>query len=329
MQYSEWFALACNHVLSASPVTDLKLYTDDASGNEMENQSYFPRGHGWHESLASLVSEATDSLLVAAPFMSSGGCSLLASKVTTEFKSRGRIKILTDLSPAHVCDGSLEPTAVCAVCDAAANTALWHVPRLHAKVYIADRRRAIVTSGNLTSAALYRNIEYGIDVRDSQIVGLILDEFSDLETAGTRIFRPELDRYIEAAKKVRETYERQQRSARANVRQAFEEAFRDAEDDLIRLRLAGGAMHTVFARTIVYLLRKYGPMATPQLHGLVKQLHPDLCDDTVDRVIDGKHFGKKWKHAVRTAQQQLKKAGQVAYRDGIWRSASEPSSIGR
>jgi hypothetical protein len=186
-----------------------------------------------------------------------------------------------------------------------------------------------VTSGNLTSAALYRNVEYGIEVRDSQIVGLILDEFSDLETAGTRIFRPELDRYVEAAKKVRETYERQQRSARASVRHAFEEAFRDAEDDLIRLRLAGGAMHTVFARTIVYLLRKYGPMATPQLHALVQQLHPDLCDDTVDRVIDGKHFGKKWKHAVRTAQQQLKKAGQVAYHDGIWRSASEPSSIGR
>jgi hypothetical protein len=78
-------------------------------------------------------------------------------------------------------------------------------------------------------------------------------------------------------------------------------------------------LHTVFARTIAFLLRRQGPLTTQQLHPLVQQLHPDLCDDRVDRVIDGKRFGKKWKHAVRTAQQQLKKAGAVALVDGYWR----------
>jgi hypothetical protein len=62
-------------------------------------------------------------------------------------------------------------------------------------------------------------------------------------------------------------------------------------------------------------------MTTEDIHPLIKAIHPDLCDDSVDRVIDGKRFGKKWKHAVRTAQQQLKKRGVVRYDDGLWRFA--------
>jgi hypothetical protein len=62
-------------------------------------------------------------------------------------------------------------------------------------------------------------------------------------------------------------------------------------------------------------------MATEQMHPLIQAIHPDLCDDSIDRVIDGKRFGKKWKHAVRTAQQQLKKRGVVKYEEGLWRLA--------
>jgi hypothetical protein len=60
-------------------------------------------------------------------------------------------------------------------------------------------------------------------------------------------------------------------------------------------------------------------LTTEELHPMIKAIHPDLCDDSVDRVIDGKRFGKKWKHAVRTAQQQLKKRGLICYEDGLWR----------
>jgi hypothetical protein len=87
------------------------------------------------------------------------------------------------------------------------------------------------------------------------------------------------------------------------------------------LRLASGPIHTVFARTIQYVLTSHGPMSTARLHPIIRAIHPDLCDDSVDRVIDGKRFGKKWKHAVRTAQQQLKKRGVVCYEDGSWRLA--------
>ena len=77
-------------------------------------------------------------------------------------------------------------------------------------------------------------------------------------------------------------------------------------------------MHTVFEKTVLYLLAAHGPLRTVELHPMIQAMHPELCDDTVDRVIDGKRFGKKWKHAVRTAQQQLKRKGLARYEAHRW-----------
>jgi hypothetical protein len=127
-----------------------------------------------------------------------------------------------------------------------------------------------------------------------------------------------LGAYCDAVEKLYEPIQREQELARRNIRQEFQHALRPIEDNLLRLRLAGGPIHTVFARTIEYLLRAHGPLTTIQIHPMVASIHPDLCDDAVDRVIDGKRFGKKWKHAVRTAQQYLKKQGRIKYAHGVW-----------
>ena len=66
------------------------------------------------------------------------------------------------------------------------------------------------------------------------------------------------------------------------------------------------------------LLKRYGPLPTEQMHPKIEVIHPDLCDNNIDRVIDGKHFGKKWKHAIRTAQQHLKKTGEIELVNRRW-----------
>ena len=63
-------------------------------------------------------------------------------------------------------------------------------------------------------------------------------------------------------------------------------------------------------------------MSTEQLHLYVQQIHPDLCDDSIDRVIDGKHYGKKWKHYVRNSQQHLKAKGLIELTNGNWHLTS-------
>jgi len=136
---------------------------------------------------------------------------------------------------------------------------------------------------------------------------------------GAIISDVQLAEYCAIAKEVRAAFRQSQASIARTVRRRFDAVVREAEDELVRLRLAGGAMHTVFAKTIMYLLRTYGPLTTVKINARVEAIHPDLCDNKVDRIIDGKHFGKKWKHAVRTAQQQLKKQGVIELVGDLWR----------
>ena len=63
-------------------------------------------------------------------------------------------------------------------------------------------------------------------------------------------------------------------------------------------------------------------MPTAELNVLVRNLKPELCDDEVDRVINGQSFGKRWKHDIRNAQQQLKRQGQIVLENRKWRLAS-------
>jgi phosphatidylserine/phosphatidylglycerophosphate/cardiolipin synthase-like enzyme len=189
---------------------------------------------------------------------------------------------------------------------------------LHAKVYCADGRLATVTSGNLTGGGLFRNYEYGVLVRDPVLAARIQSDVMDYAALGAELDRESLLRFCEVAVEVRDACKAEIDSASRSARARLSAALREAGDQLVRAHLAGGALHTVLGRTILFLLRRDGPLSTVELHPRIQQIHPDLCDDSVDRVIDGKSFGKKWKHAVRTAQQTLSKRKEIVLVDGRW-----------
>ncbi len=259
--------------------------------------------------------------MICSPYVGREGTQLLTDHLPTSFGQRGSITFITDLSPANVCQRSTDPRALRQLQDRAERVNVRHLPGVHAKVYIADANVAIVASGNLTAGGLYRNFEYGVELRSARSHAGLNVTSSNTERSGADVSPDQLEAYCEAADELHSLFDDKQRSARREVQRRFEESLRNAEDNLIRIRLSGGPVHAVFARTIEYLLRAHGPLTTQTLHPIIKAIHPDLCDDSVDRVIDGKRFGKKWKHAVRTAQQQLKKRGAVFYDDGLWRLA--------
>jgi len=277
-----------------------------------------PLGKQWGLTLASLVASAQSELIVASPFVVSYGTDFVLRHLSLSMRTRGRLVFITDLSPKNVCQAATEPAALMSLAGALANTTIRHLPRVHAKVFVADGETAIVTSGNLTTGGLRHNHEYGVELRERVIAEIVRRDLLELAELGASVSCESLAAYCIAAARVRESFEQEQRTAAAAARRQLAKALRLAEDDLVRMRLAGGAMHAVFAKTIRYLLRMHGPLSTEELHPLIKDLHPDLCDDSVDRVIDGQHFGKKWKHAVRTAQQQLKKRGFIELRQGRW-----------
>jgi hypothetical protein len=275
----------------------------------------------WKVDLASLFASTTRRLIISSPFVTGEGTVHLLSHLPSD-KSRINVRLLTDLSPINICLGSTDVDSLLDLAHTIPNFTLLHLPKLHAKVYVADSHNAIVTSANLTGGGLDRNYEYGLFTNSPGLVCKIADDITEYSNLGGLVTNEYLLAYSRVVKTLKSTYKMQQRSIKSALKKEFERCVLSAEDELIRLRLAGGAMHTVFAKTILYLLRRNGAMKTVDLHPQIQQLHLDLCDDNVDRIIDGKQFGKKWKHAVRTAQQQLKKQGLIRFANGRWEVSS-------
>ncbi|HOL66222.1 MAG TPA: hypothetical protein PKX93_02030, partial [bacterium] len=99
--------------------------------------------------------------------------------------------------------------------------------------------------------------------------------------------------------------------------------------ELLKNRIKDGkTINAIFCDTILYLLKKKGPLSTKEIHPLIQTIHADICDDSVDRVINGQHFGKKWKHLVRDAQQSLKKNRLIKLENGKWQLTSKKYEVG-
>jgi hypothetical protein len=269
----------------------------------------------WQCRLEELVGSAQRSLLIAAPFITRPGVNIVKSRLSNDLRRQGEIQVVTCLDVLSICQGTCDPHALKSLLKGAPSTTLTHLPHLHAKVYIADDRAAIITSGNLTSGGLANNFEYGIALKEPSLVRQVKIDIKEYASLGAILGDEQLASFCQASERFRQAYQKQTSSVAKAFREEFEKQARIAEDQLIRLRLAGGARHTVFAKTIVYLLKRHGPLKTSEQHPLIQAIHPDLCDDSVDRVIDGEHYGKKWKHAVRTAQQRLKEAGLIQLGD--------------
>lgn len=273
--------------------------------------------HDWKDDLRSLLAHASRTLVISSPYVTARGAEFVLSNLSDAVKPCLGFSLLTDLSPLNVAQGATDPSAVEQLAAALPKARVFHLPRVHAKVYVKDAEQAIVTSGNLTAGGLDVNYEYGLRVVDGPTAAAIDRDILDYAGLGAAIPIDVLSAFSEKAVNLRDLYRAQERAARsADTR--LRRALSAAADELTRLRLAEGPMHSVFAATILYLLEKHGPMPTAELHPRIEAMHPDLCDNSIDRVIDGKRFGKKWKHAVRTAQQQLKKRGQVELVNNNW-----------
>jgi phosphatidylserine/phosphatidylglycerophosphate/cardiolipin synthase-like enzyme len=276
----------------------------------------------WRHQLSSIIKEAKEEVFISSPYATIEGANFILNQVSDTVRQKGKFIFLSNLSPQNITQGSTDSRAFEVLRSNIANFSLWHLPNLHAKVYVSDKRKAIITSGNLTAGGLFNNFEYGVQIDSLENSTKVYDDIFSYSQLGSNIDKETLLTYISISQEIKETYKKQQASTKESVTKRFNELFRKAEDELVKERLNVGAVHNIFSKTILYILKKYGGMATEQLHLYVQQIHPDLCDDSIDRVIDGKHYGKKWKHYVRNSQQHLKSKGLIELANGTWNLTS-------
>ncbi len=272
----------------------------------------------WADYFDFLINQATSSLLISSPYIGREPCKrILANRSNKEDANQLSILLVTDLSRDTMLSGATDVSAICDMADTFPQMEIRFLPSIHAKVYVADDKLAVITSANMTNRGLLSNFEYGVKVDDKNLVRKIKLDISEYARLGTTIEQTKLKFLLHISSDLKHIRVEAEKSIKSRLRNEFERRLRNFDDEIIRTRAAGRAQHAIFADAIIYLLAR-SPMSTAELHPLIQRIHPDLCDDTVDRVIDGKHFGKKWKHAVRTAQQHLKRTGEIELRGGIW-----------
>jgi phosphatidylserine/phosphatidylglycerophosphate/cardiolipin synthase-like enzyme len=271
----------------------------------------------WESSFYDILGSAQSSLLITSPFIKCSQANALIDRLQSSgVSSQIHISIMTDLKPDNILAGSLDVEALLAFSDMTPNLTVTYLPNLHAKVYVADQNTAIITSANFTDGGLRKNFEYGVVVSDPLIVSRVRSDLDQYASLGNVVSRQTLEALCGIAKDLKILRQKAERSIRQQFRKAFNQKIEAAKLELLSVRAEGKTTHGIFADTILYLLAK-GPLRTVELHPLIQQLHPDLCNDSEDRIIKGVHFGKRWKHHVRNAQVYLRRKGLI-YSDGTY-----------
>jgi hypothetical protein len=213
----------------------------------------------------------------------------------------------------------LDPAALLVFAEADEEARVVNLPRLHAKVYIADSRVAAVTSANLTRGGLLENYEYGVLVNSESVVTGIRKDIEDYARLGNALSKPTLAEFETVALDLRSAYRAACSVSSGSAGRRFRRILRRTHESVLRAQVGKRSPTSLFGEAIRYVLLAQGPLATREMHPEIQRLLPDLCDDEQELVINGQHFGKRWKHNVRNAQQALKSRGEIELWKGRWR----------
>ena len=261
----------------------------------------------WRPQLERLVRGVKAELLIVCPFIKGAEADFIADRLGANV----RVRALTDLKMDSVVAGALDVKALLKLSQLNGDKQVLTLPGLHAKVFIADRKRAIVTSGNLTQSGLDRNHEYGVVVSGTQMVGRVRNDMEKWMQAGFAVDAASLKKIAQLARQAIKNRKQADLSKQElALQQAIAEAQagpRSVDAIFTEAQVGERSVNEIFSDAILHVLQKHPAQTTEQLEQAIQTLLPDLCDDK--DVGDGGR--KKWKHSVRGAQQTLKKNGRI------------------
>lgn len=128
---------------------------------------------GWAQVLTDAVAADRSHVRLICPFIKKGAVERLLASGTP-----GSLQVITRFCLDDFAQGVSDLSALRLLLDNGA--AIRGIKNLHAKVYLFGNRQAVVTSANLTEAALVHNHEFGFVAEDKQIVTGCERYFTDL-----------------------------------------------------------------------------------------------------------------------------------------------------
>ena len=265
-------------------------------------------GRGWRSELAGIASVARRSVVIAAPFIkyeeAAWLCSLLHEGVD--------VLTLANIDAEAVSTAALDLAALRCLKEVSYSSKLIALSTLHAKVFVADEKAAIVTSGNLTRSALDSNLEYGVLLDDPKLVQKVCDDMLSFARLGSPVDLETIDELTKLEDELRQARSDVIKEATQGARQRFDYVMRQARPAMVSAQVGDRTAHAVFGEAIQFVLAK-GPQTTKTIQLEVQHLLPELCDDSEILMIKGERYGRVWKRRFRHAQLHLKRRGTVFY----------------
>ena len=262
----------------------------------------------WRGYLKDIASSASRSILIVAPYIKNDEAAWLCDHMRPGIEAI----TLTNLDREAVSSSALDLTALQRLVQMSPSSKLFGLSNLHAKVFVADEKAAIVTSGNLTRSGLDSNIEYGVLLRQPRIVRAVREDMLSFTPLGDQVDESLLAELLPLESELRLARENMNRSPTPDAQRRFDTVMREARIALVSAQLGNRTAHAAFGDAIQFVLAK-GPQSTKIIEQEVRQLMPALCDDNEYFMIKGERYGKTWKRRLRHAQLHLKRRGVLAY----------------
>ena len=140
--------------------------------------------------MAQVIVAAEEAVLIAAPYIKEREAAWLCSQLRPGLA----VTTLTNINVDAISDGRLDAAALRRLAEASPDARLIALPKLPAKVFVADDKAAIVTSGNLTSSTLDHNIEYGVLLHEQALVRTVRDDMLAFARLGSLVPLATIDR---------------------------------------------------------------------------------------------------------------------------------------
>ena len=262
----------------------------------------------WRDDLAGVVSSAGRSLLIAAPYIKYDEAAWLCELLHPGIE----VVTLANIDVEAVSASALDLAALRRLAEASSRARLIALSNLHAKVFVADEKAAIVTSGNLTRSALDSNLEYGVLLRKTGAVRTVRKDILSFARLGSPVDANTIAELAPLETELRRAKADIESSAAPDARRKFAEAMRQARPLFASTQVGSRSAYAVFGEAIRFLLAS-GPQTTKAMQQAVSRLMPVLCDDREYLFIKGERYGKAWKRRFRHAQLRLKRKGVISY----------------
>ncbi len=139
------------------------------------------------------------TLWLVSPFITSRGLEPVHVALRNE-KRKLSLRVVTKLDPLAVSMGFLDAEGLRDLCKDP-RVIVYDCPNLHAKVFLAEGKDAVLGSSNLTGAGLGINQELGVRVSSKQDACALLGRVEGWRDLSRRVHQADIDGIIEEAKK--------------------------------------------------------------------------------------------------------------------------------